>query len=162
MPISNPHICPTDRESQIKPHGNPESESAQPALETSRSQPAPFLQPRQLRCQAALADAENVFSFAADDLADQTAAQPGQAYYASDRSAIISQLANHSIGLLATLEAIILQSCRRCQQLRIKYFGADCLTNGRHASLHGSEEERARVLQQVPVIGNQNRLRQGA
>ena len=32
MPISNPHICPTDRESQIKPHGNPESEWAQPAL----------------------------------------------------------------------------------------------------------------------------------
>jgi hypothetical protein len=32
LPISTPQICPTDRESQIKPHGNPESERLQHAL----------------------------------------------------------------------------------------------------------------------------------
>jgi hypothetical protein len=32
LPISNPHICHADRESQIKLHGNPESERSQPAL----------------------------------------------------------------------------------------------------------------------------------
>ena len=39
---------------------------------------------------------------------------------------------NQSIGLLAALEALILQSFRRCQKLGVECLRADRLADGRH------------------------------
>lgn len=69
---------------------------------------------------------------------------------------------NQSIGLLAALETLILQFFRRCQELGIKCLRADRLADGRHISLHGSQESCSRVLQQMPEICHLNGLRQGA
>jgi len=37
LPIADPHICRSDRESEIRPRGNPESEKPQRALKIAQS-----------------------------------------------------------------------------------------------------------------------------
>ena len=69
---------------------------------------------------------------------------------------------NQSIGLLAALEALILQSFRRCQKLGVECLRADRLADGRHIPLHGRQKGCAPVLQEMPTICHLKRLRQGA
>lgn len=135
-----------------------------------RQSSAPFRQPLahsrsslgSQRGQAALSDPKDVLAFAAQDLADEFSAETREAVDTPDRDAVIGHPANHAVGLQATLKPFMLKPFRRRPQLRIERLCSDRLPNGRHTPLHGRQESRACVLEQMPAIGDLHRLRQGA
>lgn len=77
-----------------------------------------LLQLRKPRCETALKQTADVFSFTAKNGSDQTSAQSGGADGALDGYAFGFNAMDHRVGLLASLKAVILQVLRRGQAIR--------------------------------------------
>ncbi len=80
------------------------------------------------------------------NLPDALADEPCLAHDPPDRHAIISHSANHLVGLLAAQIAFVLQLFSGRQQLWIQCLCCDRFADGRHVTLYGGQESRARVF----------------
>jgi len=77
-----------------------------------------------------------------------------------DRCPFVGERANGLVGLLATQKAFVLDALGAGQERRVNLAGADRLTDRAHRFPHGVEERAARVLHQMPAIGDLPRFGQ--
>ena len=110
--------------------------------------------------ECALPGTEDIRTLTAADLANDLPAVPGSADDLFDWDPVSDEQKDRGIGLLASQIALILQPFRTGEQLRIDRGRADRSTDQAHGPTHRPEEGRARILHQVPAIGDLERVRQ--
>jgi hypothetical protein len=113
-----------------------------------------------MRIERALASPEDIRALAAADLANEFTAVARPTDDLLERHSVPNQHRDGGINLLAPQIALILQSFRTGEQLRRDRGRADCGTDHAHGPAHRVEECRARVLHQVPAIGDLDSVRQ--
>ena len=130
-----------------------------PAARSRRHNCAPLK--RQPGGQAVLAEAENVFALAADNPAGHAAAEPGRAHDPLARNSVVGHVPDHPVDRLPALKAFVVQPFGRREQPRVESGSADGAVDSRHLSPHGGEKGCACVLENMPAIGDLERLWQG-
>ena len=120
------------------------------------------VQPRQIGIKRTGPGAENVGTLTAQDFADQTSAVSGSADDLPYGHAFLRQRKDGRIGLLAALEAFILQLLSVGQQSRVDPGGADRLPDLPHAFADRVEESSTGVLHQMPAVSDLNGVRKGS
>lgn len=115
-----------------------------------------LLQQQEPRSKAALAQPEDVLPFAAEDAPDQAPAQTSDPDDPLDWYAFGPHALDQQVGFLAPLKAVELEAFRRRQD---GWFQLGAAGYGGHCATDGGLERVARVLQEVPTIGNLGRVR---
>ncbi len=106
-----------------------------------------------------LADAEHVGAGAADDLADRLARQSSAAHDVLYRDTIALQREDRVTGLLASLPTFELPFLGSREHVWIDATDANGLADLPHMTTHGIKEGGARVLKEMPAIGDLYRHR---
>ena len=106
-----------------------------------------------------MAQPEDVFSFATEDAPDQTPAQTSDPDDPLDGHTFGPHALDHHVGLLAPLKTFELQALRRSQNAGVQLGAAGRSSYGGHCATDGGQKRIARVLQEMPTVGNLGRIR---
>ncbi len=146
-----------------RPPGNPASLSrrhrAAPEGGAVATTGAPFgVQPVEPGLDGTRPWPERLGAAAAHDVADQLARSAGAADDLLDRNALLVEREHGGFGVATALPAVMLQPFGGRERRRINRAMTKGAANVAHRPLHRRQERRARALEQMPAIGDLDRV----
>jgi len=120
-----------------------------------------LVEPWQMQIERTLTPPKDIVALAADYLSHQLPTVAGLAHDLLDRYSVFRQRQDRRVRLVSAEIALILDTLRRRQQLRIDLCCADDATDLAHGFPNGIEEGMAGVLHQMPAIRDLYSVRQG-
>ena len=112
------------------------------------------VQERQVGVQRVLPNTKDIRALTAANLANDLTAVSGPADDLFDWDPVSHEHHDRGVGLLTSQISLILQPFRTGEQLRIDRSRADRSTDQAHGPAHRPKEGRARILHQVPAVGD--------
>ena len=110
--------------------------------------------------QGALTGAEDIRTAAATNLANQIATMSCAADDLLERHTVADKSRDCGMAVLAPQIALIAKLFRAGQQFRIDRRRPDCASDFAHGAAHCIKEGRARVLHQMPAVGDLDGVRE--
>src|ERR1019366_6639665 len=134
---------------------------AAPKFGTLATSPDPLgVEPRQMRIQRAEPDPEDVGPVTSNYFTHKSAAITRQADDLLYRNAVLGECQDGGVGLLTPEIAFVLEPLRAGEQLRIDCRCSDRHPDRTHGLAHGVKKRRARVLDQIPAVGDMDSMGQ--